>query len=815
MSQPPEKAHRVLKQVSHLVHEMAGIQLGEKQYPMVEGRLKTRMTKLGLESFDDYMLYLESHFASESQALLSLLTTHHTYFFREFAHFEHLLNRGLQQLIAEARKRPDKTIHIWCAACSRGQEAYSLAMFFDFHLREMAPDVRYQISASDVDPESVRVSMNGVYRNDELKQVPAMYSGQHWIRGQRSAEGFSKVKETLKSRIQFTTVNLLDSGKFLQGKKFDLIFCRNVFIYFNSDQIKHCMSGFLNHLQTWGSIFLGVSESLNGLGLAIDSVAPSVYQHRAHSKSKTQESKTLIVEPEVPKILQVICVDDSPAIHALLKKILVKEEGFEIVGSFKNGLEALEWCQSGRKADVITLDIHMPELDGVGFLEKSKDLKKPPVLILSSVNREDPALGQKVLRLGAFDYVEKPSLENLGQASNEIRSKLRLAVHRATKSESPKAAPRFNLAPPKTSSPERLTPMAPKKFVVASTAPKKVLIVDDSATIRQLLKQVIAVDPGLTVVAEAEKPSDVEDLIRKHQPDVITLDIHMPEMDGVTLLKKIFPRYRIPTVMISSISKEEGPQVLSALENGAVDYIQKPSFKDLTSVAQDIRDRIKTAASIQIQSTPRAIRKVTSNVDPCSGALFRLGASTVVTEALSHVLRSMPEEIPPILIVQHIPPVFSAAFAFRLNQQCPFEVREAQDGDEVVKNLVLIAPGGKQMAVKVRSGKLYVEINDEAPVNRHRPSVDYLFQSAVQLNHPHLVAGLLTGMGADGARGMKALKDQGHFTVAQDQKTCVVFGMPREAIERGGASAVKPLDQVAETLMNWCSSQKSKNKKAA
>ncbi|MFN8945157.1 MAG: chemotaxis-specific protein-glutamate methyltransferase CheB, partial [Pseudobdellovibrionaceae bacterium] len=444
--------------------------------------------------------------------------------------------------------------------------------------------------------------------------------------------------------------------------------------------------------------------------------------------------------------LKVLCVDDSPVIHALLKKIFLKEEGFEIVGSCKNGLEALKWIQSGNKADVITLDIHMPELDGVGFLEQSKGLEKPPVVILSSVNREDPALGQKVLQLGAFDYVEKPSLENLGQASNEIRAKVRLAILGSKKASSTVSS---------QSSSQSSSIPAP----AAASEKKKVLIVDDSPTIRQLLIQVMSVDPSLFVAGEAELPTQVEALIQQHKPDVITLDIHMPEMDGVTLLKKIFPKYHIPTVMISSISKEEGPQVLMALESGAVDYIQKPSFKDLRAVAQDIRDRIRTAAMAQLRSSQRVIRKVTSKVDPDCGALILLGASTGGTEALSHVLRSMPQEIPPILIVQHIPPVFSAAFAQRLNQLCPFEVREAKDGDEVVKNLVLIAPGGKQMGIKIKNGKLFVEVNEDAPVNRHKPSVDYLFQSASQLNHPHLVAGLLTGMGSDGARGMKVLKD--------------------------------------------------------
>ena len=332
------------------------------------------------------------------------------------------------------------------------------------------------------------------------------------------------------------------------------------------------------------------------------------------------------------------------------------------------------------------------------------------------------------------------------------------------------------------------------------TQPKKVLIVDDSATFRQLLSKVIAADPNLKVVGEAERPSQVEDLIRQYKPDVITLDIHMPEMDGVTLLKKIFPVFKIPVVIISSLSIEEGSQVLEALESGAVDYIQKPSFKDLAALQEEICLRIRTAAGANISQRRAPVKRAVAQGQNNSESLLLMGASTGGTEALRVVLEGLPPQIPPTVIVQHIPPVFSQAFAQRLNQLCPFEVREAKDGDEVVPNLVLIAPGGKQTGLIRRGEKLFVQVSDAPPVNRHKPSVDFLFESAAHLKLPMSIAVILTGMGADGAKQLKSLRDQGTRTIGQDEKTSVVYGMPREAARMGAVEFVKPIEAVAETI---------------
>lgn len=342
----------------------------------------------------------------------------------------------------------------------------------------------------------------------------------------------------------------------------------------------------------------------------------------------------------------------------------------------------------------------------------------------------------------------------------------------------------------------------------------KVLIVDDSKTIRNILSRIFSTDSEFEVCAMAERPSEVEALILKHKPDVITLDIHMPEMDGVALLKQIAPKFNIPTVMISSISMAEGPLVLEALENGAVDYIQKPELSEIEKVTPLILEKVRTVAKANLtkSSHKRNVKsvQVTSHCD--LNSFIVLGSSTGGTEAIKDILTALPNQIPPMLIVQHIPAVFSAAFAKRMNDLCAFEVKEAENGDEVKPNRVLIAPGGQQMKFIHKNGKSTVEINDDEPVNRFKPSVDYMFLSVAKNIYTHTVAVILTGMGKDGAKGMLELKKLGVRTIAQDEATSVVFGMPKEAIALGAADYVEPLSEIAERI-TILTNEKSKAKK--
>jgi len=350
-----------------------------------------------------------------------------------------------------------------------------------------------------------------------------------------------------------------------------------------------------------------------------------------------------------------------------------------------------------------------------------------------------------------------------------------------------------------------------KLLASKSTKKARVLIVDDSKTIRTLLTNLLSDDPDIEVVAVAELPSQVEALIKKHQPNVVTLDIHMPEMDGVTLLKKLRPYYPIPYIMISSLTPEEGPEIMDALESGAFDYIKKPELNSINESAQMIRDKVKAAvyANVAQFSTNQVKKKPVKqigNYDLDSSKIIAFGSSTGGTEALREVLTKLPNNIPPILITQHIPAVFSAAFAKRMNELCQFEVREAQDGDLLKTGLALIAPGGFQMALdKKPDGSFCVKITDGPLKNRHKPSVDILFDSVAELYGSNSVGIILTGMGADGAKGMLKMKKSGSRTIAQDEKSCVVFGMPRQAIELGAAEEILNLEQIPDVLLTLVS----------
>jgi two-component system, chemotaxis family, protein-glutamate methylesterase/glutaminase len=340
----------------------------------------------------------------------------------------------------------------------------------------------------------------------------------------------------------------------------------------------------------------------------------------------------------------------------------------------------------------------------------------------------------------------------------------------------------------------------------------RVLVVDDSSTIRSLLKKIINASPLLEVVAEADRPSQVENLIRKHRPDVLTLDINLPEMTGVELLRKILPKNFVPTVMISSLGIDEGKEVLDALELGAVDYIHKPAAAEIAAITPLIQEKIFSAAKSK-RRQPR--EPVAASGDKRRAAkaragstssfqdvpLLAIGASTGGTEAIKEVFLNLPADIPPTLIVQHIPPLFSAAFANRLNEICAFEVREARDGDEIKRGLALVAPGGLHLEVVRKGRKLYARVYDAEPVNRFKPSVDVLFSSVASVVGGDAVGVILTGMGSDGAQGLLQMKSAGSFTIAQNEDSCVVYGMPRAAVELGAASSVQPLDRIHEVLL--------------
>ncbi len=429
---------QLIEKVSTIVHKISGNRLGDKQAYMVETRLKKRMLELGLKSATEYLRYIEQNYDKESNVLVGLITTHHTFFFREFPHFE-ILKKMLPELAIHAKQRGDKCIRIWSAACSRGHEVYSLAMFFEYYLKEIDPSLTYKILGTDIDDESVKIASNGVYQLNEIKEIPMNLMGNHWAKGTGEISMYAKVKSSLKSKCEFKSGNLLKIAEPTKNEKFDVIFCRNVFIYFEAHQIEQISKDLIARLYPHGIYFSGISEPLSGLKLELHSIGPSAYIHKSQvvKTAKTAHatpSNIVSSQPTQPfmatnsplgnEIYRVMCVDDSPSILTLLKKVLTKDHGFEIVATAINGKDAMEKLKT-HKVDLMTLDIHMPEMDGISYLEKNYSKNHPPVIIISSASRADSDIAMKALKLGAFDYIEKPALSNLEERGEEIRTKLR------------------------------------------------------------------------------------------------------------------------------------------------------------------------------------------------------------------------------------------------------------------------------------------------------------------------------------------------------------------------------------------------------
>ena len=336
--------------------------------------------------------------------------------------------------------------------------------------------------------------------------------------------------------------------------------------------------------------------------------------------------------------------------------------------------------------------------------------------------------------------------------------------------------------------------------------PIRVLIVDDSAVVRQILSRDLAKDPMIHIVGTAPDPFVAREKIVELKPDVITLDVEMPRMDGITFLKTLMKHYPIPTIICSSLTAEGSRTAIEAMNAGAVDVVCKPNgMYSIDNMAGDLIERIKLASKSKVQipnSSPLAAPQTTAlSMAETTNKIFAIGASTGGVQALSEVIARFPSNAPGTVIVQHMPPKFTASFAERLNKECKVEVKEAASGDRVVPGRVLIAPGGWHMVLR-RSGAEYkVEIVDGPQVHHQKPAVDVLFNSVARYAGANAVGAILTGMGADGAAGLLSMRKAGARTIAQDEASCVVFGMPMEAIKLNAAEKIVPLTQVTQTMI--------------
>ncbi len=339
----------------------------------------------------------------------------------------------------------------------------------------------------------------------------------------------------------------------------------------------------------------------------------------------------------------------------------------------------------------------------------------------------------------------------------------------------------------------------------------RVLVVDDSAVVRQILSRELERDPDITVVGAAPDPYIAREKIVRLKPDVITLDIEMPRMDGITFLEKLMRHHPLPVVVVSSLTPQGSETAMRALELGAVEVMTKPggsySVEDITL---QLIDRIKAAAQADLKAlrapsgedAPRTPPARRLSMLRTTEKIVAIGASTGGTEAIREVITLFPPGGPGTVIVQHMPEGFTRSFAQRMNELCAMEVKEAADGDAVRTGVILIAPGNHHMVLRRSGARYYVKIKGGPMVHHQRPSVDVLFHSVAEYAGVNAVGVLMTGMGADGAEGLLAMREAGARTIAQDEKSCVVFGMPRAAIERGAAEEVVPLRDIAARVIS-------------
>ncbi len=669
---------QIFEAIAKKISSITGVQLGEKQYSLVLSRLSKHLRNMGGLCAAEYWEYLQNHEEDEIPVLISLLTTHHTFFFREQVHFDHL-NSILPQFIAQIKEQKKTSINIWCAACSRGQEGYTIAMFLDYHLRQLGASLDYKILFSDVDGASVHWAKNGVYSNEELSRVPINYRSNHWTRGQGNISNFSKVKNSLKDHCEFKTINLLTLNKETFLQKFDIIFCRNVFIYFSIQEIESISRNILKNMEPYGLFLIGVSESLLGAKLPVKHLGKSIY-----TKSSVES----------------------------------------VVNSVNDTKKESEEANVSRK--------------------KSTDLRQ-------THHRKQSSIHKKPHRLELAKNVDKGTKTSYIKKSNPIQETI------------------------------------------------KVITLQSSIKISPNIRTVINQIPGFKSVGfdVVRSASEAVDRIRKKEADLLIL-----ECDAYIHLNKIKSHVNIPTILVASSRQDEG-KLAKAMESGATDYL-KSDFATISDREKQVLEAKLNQAIKSTKNNPNDDLKglntvFANNFDP--SYIIAIGASTGGTEAIMKVLIKLPANIPPIVIVQHIPEFYSRSFAERLHNLCEINVKEAENGDTLESGLALIAPGNFHMEV-VKSGSQYkVKVYDGEKVNGHRPSVDVLFHSLAALKGPR-VGVLLTGMGADGAKGLLKLSENGAYTITQDEKSCVVYGMPKSAEQLGASKKVLAIENIADEVIS-------------
>ncbi len=432
-----------IHKLAEIIRAETGNQVAEKNHSMIVSRIRTRLLKLGIESMGSYWSYFSDHELDEREVLRNLMTTHYTFFFREYVHFE-VLQQWIAQNSLRLKDRYLKTqqpVRVWSAACSRGHEVYSLASFLELELKTKH-GVPFLVLGTDIDSESVQHAKNGVYPLKEVNTIPQAFLSRFWKKGTGAVKDFAAAHAAIREKVQFEVVNLLELKSWANADTYDVIFCRNVFIYFSEENVRSIAQQLEKRLDSNGLFVSGLSEPVRFPGWDLQTIGPSCYSRQAAVGSAKPEAKISAASPSVVGAhatpvtaghrYKVLCVDDSNTIQVLMKKIFSMDPDCERVDSAMNGREARQLLDKSQY-QLVTLDIHMPEVNGIEFLETLYNRKNdPPVIMVSSVNRTDLDLATKSVALGAFDYVEKPAMNNLQKSSQEILTKAKMAMRAKT-----------------------------------------------------------------------------------------------------------------------------------------------------------------------------------------------------------------------------------------------------------------------------------------------------------------------------------------------------------------------------------------------
>jgi len=514
------------------------------------------------------------------------------------------------------------------------------------------------------------------------------------------------------------------------------------------------------------------------------------------------------------KYIKILIVEDSAVVQNILANIIRESKYLYLLDAVSNPYEAAESIKR-ELPDVVILDLIMPEMSGITFLQILMNQCPLPVIIFSAYANKNTELGKKALQMGACGILEKPKCA-IGKLENNIRERfislVNDSVAKFDKISLNNIHTNTNLEYSANEEVDSET-LEPGVITKKTTNNIRVLIVDDSAVVRIVLGAIIGDQQDMQVMATAVDPFMAADIMRKETPDVIILDIEMPRMDGLTFLKKINLNKPVPVIICSSMVNEQSKLLFDAIEEGAFDIIYKPRItvkEHLESISNYLVESIRSAAisenkqinysgnlSVSMKSCAKTNLKPKGN----GHKIVLIGASTGGVRAIQFILSALPAASPPIVIVQHMAAQYTKQFTERLNVNCAINIKLAEDGENIISGNAYLAPGDSHMEIDVRGGKYYIKFVNGPPINRHRPSVDVLFASAAKNIRSSAVGVLLTGMGKDGARSLKEMRNSGAYTIAQDEETSIVYGMPKAAIEIGAVDKVLPLQNIPQEIL--------------